>query len=160
MSAQDRQEVLRALAGTGEAPQDDSPASLARSATRLEMVQPGALQSALGGAGVGKTPLLSLAAGVVGSAVWGTLDRQRRDRRAAGNPLPPFCGLFARNQNGNGYGGGWSGAGNGGWQSWDDGPRRLSGPPSGGRGRHPGGGRPGGPGGGFGGRPGGPGGRR
>ncbi len=37
LSADERREVLRALARTDEAPTDDSPAALARSATRFEV---------------------------------------------------------------------------------------------------------------------------
>lgn len=74
MSAEERQQVLAALAKSGETPADASAASLARSATRLEIQQPGAMQQLLGSqGGLGKTVLASLAAGVVGSAVWGTL---------------------------------------------------------------------------------------
>lgn len=76
LDANERQEVLRALAATDEAPADASPAALARSATRLEMRQPGALDRLFGnttGAGMGRTVLASLAAGFVGSAVFDLL---------------------------------------------------------------------------------------
>ncbi|KNX36614.1 hypothetical protein [Luteipulveratus halotolerans] len=50
-----RQQVLNKLAQAApqDAPRDDSPASLARSATRAEMQQPGTLQRAFGGPGLG-----------------------------------------------------------------------------------------------------------
>lgn len=50
-----RQQVLQKLAQESpqEAPRDDSPQSLARSATRIEMQRPGTLQRAFGGPGLG-----------------------------------------------------------------------------------------------------------
>ena len=75
LTPQERQEVLQALANTDEAPSDDSPEALARSATRLEMRRPGSLDQMFSGYGVGSTILTSLAAGVVGSAVFGMLLR-------------------------------------------------------------------------------------
>ncbi|MDE9365934.1 hypothetical protein PZ938_10000 [Luteipulveratus sp. YIM 133132] len=50
-----RAQVLNKLAQEApqEAPRDDSPQSLARSATRIEMQRPGALQRAFGGPGLG-----------------------------------------------------------------------------------------------------------
>lgn len=65
--------MLAALARTDEVPRDDSPAALARSATRLEVRQPGALDRLLGGYGAGRTVMASLAAGFVGSAVFDLL---------------------------------------------------------------------------------------
>ncbi|MDO4916705.1 MAG: hypothetical protein Q3974_03705 [Rothia sp. (in: high G+C Gram-positive bacteria)] len=74
MSATERSEVLAALAQNGERPESTSPATLAQSATRLEMKSPGKLNSifsqGLGGTG---TILASLAAGFIGSATWSTL---------------------------------------------------------------------------------------
>lgn len=74
MSAEERQQVLAALARGGETPQDSSSSSLAKAATRLEMKSPGALSGVFSnGLGSGGTVLASLAAGFVGSAVWSTL---------------------------------------------------------------------------------------
>ncbi|MFT4216750.1 MAG: hypothetical protein QM619_06135 [Micropruina sp.] len=73
LSPDERREVLRALATTDEVPSDDSPAALARSATRLEVRQPGALDRLFGGQGSGRTVLTSLAAGFAGSAVFNLL---------------------------------------------------------------------------------------
>lgn len=70
LDAEERQQVLRALAASDEVPRDDSPAALARSATRLELRQPGALDNLVGTTGGGRTVLTSLAAGFVGSAVF------------------------------------------------------------------------------------------
>ncbi|MBE8527460.1 hypothetical protein ILP97_60090 [Amycolatopsis sp. H6(2020)] len=53
MSAQERQQVLTALSGSGETPADTSSSSLARAATRLEMRKPGTLSSVLGSSGLG-----------------------------------------------------------------------------------------------------------
>ena len=70
LDPEERQQVLQALAGAGEVPRDDSPAALARSATRLEVSRPGALEGLLGGSGTGRVLLGSLAAGFIGSAVF------------------------------------------------------------------------------------------
>ncbi|MCA0290760.1 MAG: hypothetical protein LCH82_03735 [Actinobacteria bacterium] len=71
MTPAERAEVLEALSRTAEAPADDSPAALARSATRLEVAQPGALQQALDGvqSSTGKTLLTSVAGGFLGAAL-------------------------------------------------------------------------------------------
>lgn len=74
MTPTERAEVLRALSTTAEVPTDASASSLARSATRLEVQQPGALQRVLGNqASLGTTLLASLAAGFVGSAAWSSV---------------------------------------------------------------------------------------
>lgn len=76
MSTAERQAVLQALSTTGETPQDASAASLARSATRLEVAQPGTLQKVLGtniAGTTGASLLAFVAAGALGSAVWGSL---------------------------------------------------------------------------------------
>lgn len=76
-----RQEVLRQLSEQDpqERPADDSPASLARAATRMEMRQPGSLNRAFGGMGrlggrgmgmgIGGALLASVAGAFVGTAV-------------------------------------------------------------------------------------------
>lgn len=70
----ERREVLQALAQTDETPSDDSPAALARSATRLEVRRPGAMESLFGSqAGTGRTVLTSMAAGFAGAAVFDLL---------------------------------------------------------------------------------------
>ena len=129
LSASERQQVLRALAATAETPDDASPAALARSATRLEVQQPGTLQRLLGGnASLGTTVLASLVAGFVGSAVWSTM--------TGGDGFGGRPGLLARLFGRGSYGvGGFGGGGFG-----------FGGPGG------PGGG-PGGPGGGPGGGP-------
>lgn len=134
LSADERREVLRALASTDEVPSDDSPAALARSATRLEVRQPGALDRLLGGQGMGRTVLASLAAGFAGSAVFSML---------FGRP----GGLFGLGRGWFGHGAGWGMGG----------PHGFGGPGFGGPGGF--GGGPGGFGGGPGGFGGGPGGR-
>lgn len=73
LSAAERRAVLQALAHTDETPSDDSPAALARSATRLEMRQPGALERTFGTQTAGRSILTSLAAGFAGSAVYNLL---------------------------------------------------------------------------------------
>ncbi|MFT3862244.1 hypothetical protein [Micropruina sp.] len=74
LSAQERREVLAALARTDEVPTDDSPAALARSATRLELRQPGAMERIFGAQGSqSRTIWTSLAAGFAGSAVFNLL---------------------------------------------------------------------------------------
>lgn len=136
LSADERREVLRALARTDEAPTNDSPAALARSATRLEVRQPGAIERLFGNQSAGRSILTSLAAGFAGSAVYGLL---------FGRP-----GLF-------GFGRGWFGGGlfGHGWGGppMGHGGRGFGMPGFGGGGP---GGFGGGPGGFGGGRPGGP----
>ncbi|MFT4108416.1 hypothetical protein [Propionicimonas sp.] len=133
LDAEERRQVLQALARTEEVPKDDSPAALARSATRLEVRRPGALDQLFGGYGAGRTVLASLAAGFVGSAVFDLLfDRP-------GGIFGFGRGLF-------GFGGGWGGHGFGGPGGFGGGPGGFGGGP---------GGFGGGPGG-FGGGPGGP----
>ncbi|MEA5118689.1 MAG: hypothetical protein VB036_13910, partial [Propionicimonas sp.] len=73
LDPEERQQVLRALAQTDEVPADASPNALARSATRLEVRQPGALDRILGQSGSGRTLLGSLAAGFAGAAVFDLL---------------------------------------------------------------------------------------
>lgn len=170
MTPAERQEVLAALSRTSEAPADASAASLARSATRLEVARPGSVQQALGAlgsggsGGLGTTVLASLAAGFVGSAVFGTLTggdgiggRPGLLGRVLGGGGGLLGGLFGNRGYGNGgYGGGGYGFGG------DRGPGGGFGGPGGGHGDRGGfgfGGPGGGPGGGgFGGGPGGPGG--
>ncbi|GAA1375998.1 hypothetical protein [Luteococcus sanguinis] len=79
MTPAERQEVLQALSKTSEAPADASASSLARSATRLEVAQPGSLQNVLGsaqsaiGSSTGKTLLTSVAGGFIGSGIFSVL---------------------------------------------------------------------------------------
>lgn len=171
MSAQERQQVLTALSGSGETPADASSSSLARAATRLEMRKPGTLSGVLGSGrlGAGGTVLASLAAGFVGSAVWGSLTGGdgvggrpgllsrlfgRHRGFGAGGGTGPFDGGVFRG----GLFGGGMGAGRGRAMGagWGDGP---SGGSRGGLGRGGPEGGPGGMGGGMGGPGGGPGGR-
>jgi hypothetical protein len=56
-------EELSSGAGTGERPLSSEPATLARAATRAEMRQPGALERAVGGGGLGSGGLGSSIAG-------------------------------------------------------------------------------------------------
>lgn len=160
MTPTERQEVLAALARSGESPADTSSASLARSATRLEMRQPGSMSSLMGSLGGGGTVLASLAAGFVGSAVWSGL--------TGGDGVGGRPGLLSRLFGGSSYGSGY-GDGQGYGSSYGGhrggffgggGSVRERGPggPDGGSGGFGGPGR-GGPGGGPGGAPGGPGGR-
>ncbi len=76
LSPEQRQQVLGRLSQdlpTGEAPQSDDPGDLARSATRAEMRQPGYMQSAFAGPGMGSmmagSMLGTIAGVVVGSAI-------------------------------------------------------------------------------------------
>ena len=136
LSAAERREVLRALATTDETPTDDSPTALARSATRLEVRQPGTLDRLLGQQGAGRTVLTSLAAGFAGSAVFNLLfDR----------PGGLFGGLFGRMWGGRGMGMGGFGMGGMGGPGMGRFGGGFGGPGMGGFGG-PGGG-PGGPGG-------------
>lgn len=130
LSPTERREVLTALARTDETPSDDSPAALARSATRLELRQPGALERIVGAPGRGRTIWTSLAAGFAGSAVFNLLFDRPGGLFGFGHGL--FGGgLFGRGWGGPGPMGGWGG------------------PPMGGHGfggmGGPGGGGPGGP---------------
>lgn len=160
MSAQERQQVLTALSGSGETPADASSSSLARAATRLEMRKPGTLSGVLGsgGLGAGGTVLASLAAGFVGSAVWGSLT----GGDGVGGRPGLLSRLFGRNRGVGGMGGGLFGGGMGAGRGramgagWGDGP---SGGSRGGLGRGGPEDGPGGMGGGMGGPGGGPGGR-
>lgn len=89
LTPQQRQQVLQELsqANPSERPSDDSPASLARSATRMEMRQPGSLFRTFGGSrrgglgglgggvggamgmGIGTMLLTSVAGAFIGSAI-------------------------------------------------------------------------------------------
>lgn len=85
LTPQQRQQVLQELsqANPSERPSDDSPASLARSATRMEMRQPGSLFRTFGGSrrgglggmggamgmGIGSMLLTSVAGAFIGSAI-------------------------------------------------------------------------------------------
>lgn len=135
LSAEERREVLRALADTDETPADDSPAALARSATRLEVRQPGALERTFGGQTAGRSILTSLAAGFAGSAVYNLLFGRPGGLFGFGH------GLFS----GGPFGHGWGGPMGHGGPGFGGGPGGFGGP----------GGGFGGPGG-FGGGPGGP----
>jgi hypothetical protein len=108
----ERREVLQALAQTAEAPSDDSPRALARSATRLEMQQPGSLDRLFGNNTMGRTVLASLAAGFVGSAVFDLLF----DRPGGLFGFGHFFGGFGgpHGFGGPGFGGGFGGGGFGG----------------------------------------------
>lgn len=173
MTPIERQEVLAALARNGESPADTSSASLARSATRLEMRQPGSMSSLTGSLGGGGTVLASLAAGFVGSAVWSGLTggdgvggRPGLLSRLFGGGRRPggLGGLLGGSLYGSGYGDdqgyGSSRGGHRGGFFGGGGSVRERGPggPDGGSGGFGGPGR-GGPGVGPGGAPGGPGGR-
>lgn len=77
LTPQQRQQVLAKLAQVNpqEAPRDDSPQALARSATRIEMHRPGTLRGAFGGGGMGMGMgmggmlLTSIAGAFVGTAI-------------------------------------------------------------------------------------------
>lgn len=76
LSAQQRQQLLGQLSQdlpAGEAPRSDDPRDLARAATRAEMRQPGYMQSAFAGPGMGSmmagSMLGTIAGVVVGSAI-------------------------------------------------------------------------------------------
>lgn len=117
MSESERAEVLQALAQAGAAPADASASSLARSATRMEIMQPGSLTSALSGTGVGTGGALlgGLAIGVLGSAVVNALfDTGGRPgilRRLLGGGMGPMGmggfgqGVFGQGGFGQGMGG-------------------------------------------------------
>lgn len=112
----ERQQVLAALARTEETPRDDSPTSLARAATRLEVRRPGALDQLLGGYGAGRTVMASLAAGFVGSAVFDLLfDRPGGlfgfSHHLFGGPAMGFGGPGFGGPGGGGFGGGGFGGG-------------------------------------------------
>ncbi len=165
MSESERAEVLQALAQAGAAPADASASSLARSATRMEIMQPGSLTSALSGTGVGTGGALlgGLAIGVLGSAVVNALfDAGGRPgilRRLLGGGMGPMGmggfgqgmggllgamlgGMLGQGQmrGGQGFGGPGGGPGGG---SFGGGGRGFGGGPGGGFGG-PGGGGPGG----------------
>ncbi|SLM89300.1 hypothetical protein [Brachybacterium nesterenkovii] len=161
MSESERAEVLQALAQAGAAPADASASSLARSATRMEIMQPGSLTSALSGTGVGTGGALlgGLAIGVLGSAVVNALfDTGGKPgilRRLLGGGMGPMGmggfgqgmggllgGMLGQGQmrGGQGFGGPGGGPGGG---SFGGGGRGFGGGPGGGFGG-PGGGGPGG----------------
>ncbi|GAA1391105.1 hypothetical protein [Luteococcus peritonei] len=165
VSAAERQQVLQALSTTGETPADASAASLARSATRLEVQQPGTLQSVLGqaqgaiGGSTGRNLLTSVAGGFIGSGLFsmvtggdgvggrpglltrllggGLFGRRAHNQMGMGS----FGGLRQQGGMGGGFGRLFGGGGNGG-------PGGGFGGPGGGFGG-PGGGGPGGGPGGF-----------
>jgi len=154
LTPQQRAEVLQALSTTGEVPQDASAQSLARAATRLEVRQPGAVESILQRTGIGtsagSTVLASLAAGFVGSSIFSML--------TGGDGVGGRPGFLSRLLGGGLFGGllgqhgGMMGGGVG---RMMEPPRSHAGGfggPMGGFGGGPGGGF-GGPGGGFGGGP-------
>ncbi|PKQ32433.1 MAG: hypothetical protein CVT62_05340 [Actinobacteria bacterium HGW-Actinobacteria-2] len=118
LDANERREVLQALAQSGETPADDSPSALARSATRLEMRQPGAIEGMFGSGTTGRTVLTSLAAGFVGSAVFDLLFDRPGGLHGLGHLFDgPHFGGF----DGHGFGmggpghGGFAGGGPSGW---------------------------------------------
>ena len=145
MTAEERQQVLTALSQTSEAPTDASASSLARSATRLEVQQPGTLQNILGnaqsaiGSSTGKTLLTSVAGGFIGSSLFSMV--------TGGDGVGGRPGLFSRLLGGGLFG-------NRGGCGMGPGPMQQGGMLGG----MFGGGRRGGGGGFFGGGPGGPGG--
>lgn len=175
LSAEDRQKVLEALAATSEAPKDDSPSTLARSATRLEMQQPGALDKVLGTVtgSAGGSLLGSVAAGFAGSALYNVLFGanprggilsnlwNRLTGRGYGYggygmgyqqappPMPQQGGVFGNIfGSGGGFGGGFGrrhGGRDGGGMFGGPGGGGWGGGPGGGFGGGPGGGGPGGP---------------
>lgn len=159
MTAEERQQVLAALAQGGETPTDSSSSSLAKAATRLEMKSPGSLNNVFSnGLGTGGTVLASLLAGFLGSAAWSTLTggdgvggRAGLLSRLFGGGRRNLGGLFGGNMPGN-FGGDFSRIGNFGGGNFGGG-----GPRGGGFGGDRGPGGPGGRGG-FGGGMGGPGG--
>lgn len=74
MTPAERQTVLASLARAGQTPADASASSLARSATRLEMQQPGTLQRLFGAQQTTDGSLLtSIAAGVAGATIFSAL---------------------------------------------------------------------------------------
>lgn len=138
LSASERQQVLRTLAATAETPDDASPAALARSATRLEVQQPGTIQRLLGGnASLGTTVLASLAAGFVGSAVWSMMTGGDGFGGRPGLLARLFGrGIYGGGGFGDGFGGGRRGFGFGG-PGGPGGPRGGPGGPGGGPGGGP-----------------------
>ena len=70
MSPLERRQVRRALVAAHTRPANESPAALARAATQLNRLRPGALDRALGASSPGRTVLGSLVSGVVGSTVF------------------------------------------------------------------------------------------
>ena len=100
LSPAERREVLQALAQTDETPSDDSPGALARSATRLEVRRPGAMESLFGGrSGTGRTVLTAVAAGFAGAAVFDLLFDRPGGLFGIGH------GLFGGGLFGHGWGG-------------------------------------------------------
>lgn len=79
LDSQQRQELQRRLGeASGEPVPDDRPETLARSATRHEMQQPGGMRSLLGagglaGAGIGAVLLTSVAGAFMGTAIAGAM---------------------------------------------------------------------------------------
>ena len=81
LSPEQRQEALRELSANvpeGERPGDDDPRSLARTATRAELREPGTVERAFGGrpgglGGMGGTLMGSFAAAFAGTVVAGAL---------------------------------------------------------------------------------------
>lgn len=69
--------MLQQLSQAGEHPADDSPQNLARSATRMEMQQPGSMTRMFGGGmgmggvgmGIGTSLLTSIAGTVIGTSI-------------------------------------------------------------------------------------------
>lgn len=113
MTEDERRQVLQALASSGETPTDDSADSLARSATRLEVKQPGALQQALGGvqSAVGSSAGQTLLAAIAGSFVGNTLF----SAVTGGDGFGGRPGLLSRLLGGGLLGGGLFGSSRGGW---------------------------------------------
>jgi len=70
MSPLERRQVRRALVAAHTRPANESPAALARAATQLNRLRPGALDRALSASSPGRTVLGSLVSGVVGSTVF------------------------------------------------------------------------------------------
>ena len=154
MSESERAEVLQALAQAGAAPADASASSLARSATRMEIMQPGSLTSALSGTGVGTGGALlgGLAIGVLGSAVMNALF----DTGGRPGILRRLLGGGISDMGMGGFGGSHGGQGLGGMLGGMLGQGQMRGGQGfGGPGGGPGGGSFGGGGRGFGGGPGG-----
>lgn len=149
MTPAERQEVLQALSKTSETPTDASAASLARSATRLEVAQPGSLQSVLGnaqsavGSSTGKTLLTSVAGGFIGSGIFSVLTGGDGIGGRAGLLSRLFGGGLFGNRYNNMNQGGFFG-GNQGGGMFGGGGNFFGGGGHGGPGGGPGGGGPGG----------------
>lgn len=108
MSAEDRQRVLEALANTSEAPKNAEPATLARSATRLEVQQPGTLDKLLGNVTgtAGGSLLTSVAGGFAGSALYNLLFGANPRGGILSNLFRRMTGGYG---NYGGYGNNWGG---------------------------------------------------